>query len=403
MVSKNNRQILKQSGAKQTPHYGLRKLSIGVASVLLSTTLYMGATTAYADSNMGVATNTVETSNKQQAQQNNNSDSNSHQTSQANTAERTAQQPVTGVSKESLPVDSGSNHQPTTAEKSTNDVKKTDGHADVLHSPAQNVTTESGSFQYIVHYVDADTKQALAPDTVYTHHYTRTDVDDQMGDWQYKSGDYTVTGTPTETDVDKVTFTRDQTADNKQFDYANWGIKPVQIAGYTAKYGYLAVKDMLMKEVLHGVVVHPIEKNEFTFEYTKKQLSLFVNYMDDDIAIAYRAYFGGFWRQGYMGDTVNLDAQLPAGYELAPNQPTTYTFGSTDGHLTLHLKHKIVEHSALVSLNANVVQAIMGVGYIEFIEVVPEGTELPGLDRLYNGTPVANLGEQLVTVKVDEY
>lgn len=53
MVSKNNRQILKQSGAKQTPHYGLRKLSIGVASVLLSTTLYMGATTAYADSNMG--------------------------------------------------------------------------------------------------------------------------------------------------------------------------------------------------------------------------------------------------------------------------------------------------------------------------------------------------------------
>lgn len=333
-------------------------------------------------------TTTVETNNKQPDQQNNNS----HQTSPANTA----QQPVTGGSKES----SGSDHQSTTAKKSTNDVKQTDG----LHSPAQNVTTESGSFQYTIHYVDADTKKKLAPDTVYTHHYTRTDVDDQMGDWQYKSGDYTVTGTPTETDVDKVTFTRDQTADNKQFDYANWGIKPVQIAGYTAKYGYLAVKDMLMKEVLHGVVVNPIEKYEFTFEYTKKQLSLFVNYMDDDIAIAYRAYFGGFWRHGYMGDTVNLDAQLPAGgYELAPNQPTTYTFGSTDGHLTLHLKHKIVEHSALVSLNVNVLQAITGVGFIDFIEVVPEGTELPGLNRWYNGTPVANLGEQLVTVKVNEY
>lgn len=399
MVSKNNRQILKQSGAKQTPHYGLRKLSIGVASVLLSTTLYMGATTVYADSNRGIATTTVEhNNNNQQDQQNNNIDSDSHQTSQA---ERTAQQSATGVSKESLPVDSGSNHQPTTAEKSTNDVKKTDGHADVLHSPAQNVTTESGSFQYIVHYVDADTKQALAPDTVYTHHYTRTDVDDQMGDWQYKSGDYTVTGTPTETDVDKVTFTRDQTADNKQFDYANWGIKPVQIAGYTAKYGYLAVKDMLMKEVLHGVVVHPIEKNEFTFEYTKKQLSLFVDYKDDDEPSNYN---DGFSRQGYMGDKVNLDPQLPAGYELAPNQPTTYTFGSTDGYLTLHLKHKIAEHSALVSLNANVGQAIIGVGYNDFIEVVPEGTELPGSDRWdeYNGTPVANLGEQLVTVKVDE-
>lgn len=401
MVSKNNRQILKQSGAKQTPHYGLRKLSIGVASVLLSTTLYMGATTVYADSNRGIATTTVEhnnNNNNQQDQQNNNIDSDSHQTSQA---ERTAQQSATGVSKESLPVDSGSNHQPTTAEKSTNDVKKTDGHADVLHSPAQNVTTESGSFQYIVHYVDADTKQALAPDTVYTHHYTRTDVDDQMGDWQYKSGDYTVTGTPTETDVDKVTFTRDQTADNKQFDYANWGIKPVQIAGYTAKYGYLAVKDMLMKEVLHGVVVHPIEKNEFTFEYTKKQLSLVVDYTDDDELYRYN---DGFSRQGYMGDTVNLDPQLPAGYELAQNQPTTYTFGSTDGHLTLHLKHKIVEHSALVSLNANVDQAITGIGYNDFIEVVPEGTELPGSDRWdeYNGTPVGKLGEQLVTVKVDE-
>ena len=89
---------------------------------------------------------------------------------------------------------------------------------------------------------------------------------------------------------------------------------------------------------------------------------------------------------------------------MAPNQPTTYTFGSTDGYLTLHLKHKIVEHSALVSLNANVGQAITGIGYNDFIEVVPEGTELPGSDRWaeYNGTPVGKLGEQLVTVKVDE-
>lgn len=320
---------------------------------------------------------------------------------------------TTGVTKESLPVDSGSNHQLTTAEKRVVDAKA-DGYSDVLHSPAQanepnrptekiaqNVTTESGSFQYTVHYVDADTKQALAPDTVYTHHYTRTDVDDQMGDWQYKSGDYTVTGTPTETDVDKVTFTRNQTVDNKQFDYAKWGIKPAQIAGYTAKYGYDAITDMLPKEILHGVIVDPNEKSEVTFEYTKKQLSLFVDYTDDDEPYN---YIDGFSRHGYMGDTVNLDAQLPAGYELASNQPTTYTFGSTDGSLTLHLKHKIVEHSALVSLNAKVDQYITGVGYNDFIEVVPEGTELPGSDRWdeYNGTPVGNLGEQLVTVKVNE-
>ena len=375
MVSKNNRQILKQSGAKQTPHYGLRKLSIGVASVLLSTTFYMGATTVYADSN---------------------SESNSYQTLQTG---RTAQRLATGVSKESLPVGSSSNNQQTNAGKSAGAAKPNEPNRPA-EKAAQNVTTLSGSFQYTVHYVDADTKQALAPDTVYTHHYTRTDVDDQMGDWQYKSGDCTVTGTQTETDVDKVTFTRDQTADNKQFDYAKWGIKPAQIDGYTAKYGYNAITDMLPK-VLHGVIVDPNEKTEVTFEYTKKQLSLFVDYTDDDEPYNYN---DGFSRQGYMGDKVNLDPQLPAGYELAPNQPTTYTFGSTDGYLTLHLKHKIAEHSALVSLNANVDQAIIGVGYNDFIDVVPEGTELPGSDRWadYNGTPVTNLGEQLVTVKVDE-
>lgn len=42
MVSKNNFQHKMTENAKRTPHYGLRKLSVGVASVLLSTTLYFG-------------------------------------------------------------------------------------------------------------------------------------------------------------------------------------------------------------------------------------------------------------------------------------------------------------------------------------------------------------------------
>lgn len=41
MVSKNNKLIKEQYCAINVPHYGLRKMSIGVASVLLSTTLYM--------------------------------------------------------------------------------------------------------------------------------------------------------------------------------------------------------------------------------------------------------------------------------------------------------------------------------------------------------------------------
>lgn len=48
MVSKNNQQWKRQQEAQRVPHYGLRKLSVGVASVLLSTTLYMGVT-AHAD------------------------------------------------------------------------------------------------------------------------------------------------------------------------------------------------------------------------------------------------------------------------------------------------------------------------------------------------------------------
>lgn len=42
MVSKNNVQVKSRYATKQVPHYGIRKLSVGVASVLLGTTFYMG-------------------------------------------------------------------------------------------------------------------------------------------------------------------------------------------------------------------------------------------------------------------------------------------------------------------------------------------------------------------------
>src|SRR5699024_5308335 len=45
----------------RTPHYGIRKLSVGVASVLISTTLYMGATTAKADTLPSTATDAATT------------------------------------------------------------------------------------------------------------------------------------------------------------------------------------------------------------------------------------------------------------------------------------------------------------------------------------------------------
>lgn len=54
MVSKNNQIKYEKWNANRKPHYGLRKLSIGVASVLLGTTLYWGGTTVLADTNAPV-------------------------------------------------------------------------------------------------------------------------------------------------------------------------------------------------------------------------------------------------------------------------------------------------------------------------------------------------------------
>ena len=51
MVSKNNQQWKQQQDAKRVLHYGIRKLSIGVASVLLGTVFYLQNGTAYADVN----------------------------------------------------------------------------------------------------------------------------------------------------------------------------------------------------------------------------------------------------------------------------------------------------------------------------------------------------------------
>ncbi|PEG97405.1 hypothetical protein CP360_01730 [Lactobacillus sp. UMNPBX9] len=56
MVSKNNLKNKMEQTAARTPHYGIRKLSVGVASVLISTTLYMGATSAKADTLPSTAT-----------------------------------------------------------------------------------------------------------------------------------------------------------------------------------------------------------------------------------------------------------------------------------------------------------------------------------------------------------
>ena len=76
MVSKNNSQNRIQQEAKRVPHYGLRKLSVGVASVLLGTSFYFGtATTVHAATDKPAVAGAEQVSTDDQVQKQNNSSS----------------------------------------------------------------------------------------------------------------------------------------------------------------------------------------------------------------------------------------------------------------------------------------------------------------------------------------
>ena len=85
MVSKNNIQVKDRYATKQVSHYGIRKLSVGVASVLLGTTFYLGmnGNVVHADTVNGQDS---ETPDSQIANNNDNSESNSKADSGADAA-----------------------------------------------------------------------------------------------------------------------------------------------------------------------------------------------------------------------------------------------------------------------------------------------------------------------------
>ncbi len=59
MVSKNNTYLREVMRSHRVPHYGLRKLGIGVTSVLLGTTLYFGANAPVANADQVSANNSA--------------------------------------------------------------------------------------------------------------------------------------------------------------------------------------------------------------------------------------------------------------------------------------------------------------------------------------------------------
>lgn len=101
MVSKNNTQLLaKRLTEREVPHYSLRKLGIGVVSVLLGTTMYFGAN------------NTVANADTVSASGNNESDTPAGTTEAAkNTEIQASQVALTSNSQAGSSVSSATNQQ----------------------------------------------------------------------------------------------------------------------------------------------------------------------------------------------------------------------------------------------------------------------------------------------------
>lgn len=137
MVSKNNVQVKDRYATKQVPHYGIRKLSVGVASVLLGTTFYMGmnGNVVHADTVNGQDS---ETPDSQIA--NNKSNSDSTADSGANAALGDKQAAEEAIKREI-------NTKPQVTEITTNDHHVQSDAANV--KPDTNVQNESNNGSHV--------------------------------------------------------------------------------------------------------------------------------------------------------------------------------------------------------------------------------------------------------------
>lgn len=111
-----------------------------------------------------------------------------------------------------------------------------------------DTTTVISKLEWTIHYTD-EAGKVLAPDSVISHDYTRTDTGDQMGNWSYVPDSAKVTGTPnTGWHIDNPDVKFDQTIDGNVFDISTWQAAAVPVDGYTPKYGIDAITDELPKK-----------------------------------------------------------------------------------------------------------------------------------------------------------
>ena len=372
MVSKNNQWQHLQASAQRVPHYGLRKLSVGVASVLLSTTLYMGVN-AHADtvgtpSGTGAPAETAVTgSSAAVTETTSGAPASGSPASGTPASQVTDEKPVVGSSAGGAtagvqPESTGTTPTSgaTSSQSSAVQPANTPGTASAAvsggttdqtggdqHTPAQNQTTLNATFKWAIHYTD-ETGKKLVPDSVITHDYTRTDTGDQMGNWSYVPDSVKVTGTPNAGwNISNPTFKFDQTAGGTMFDFANWQAAAASIDGYTPNYGSVALTDQLPKnpESLHATETVDSGLHEFTFVYTKQPTNVIIDYVDDEQG---EKVVGTGTVSGKSGAEVTITPSLPKGYMLTPDKdvPSTYTVTDDANQVvTIHVQKQFVDLS----------------------------------------------------------
>ena len=423
MVSRNNVQLKDRYATKQVPHYGIRKLSVGVASVLLSTTLYMGVT-AHADTiaetdpqptidqpagtTTGNATGNVQlkSTSDQPASTTTNSPASGTNTSSKpvqtvspeQPADTTAVQPasdqVESAAANSPASENGANTQSASAvfPKQPANVVDTQPAAEVGVQPFVNLAVasdnnelapkrETVNSQWIIHYVNqADHKQELKDPTVITLQYTRTntpqsDGTTKYGDWSYVPGSFKQTGTPiTVNDGDNPVK-----QDNIDKDGENMDVFTI-IAMYPTISGY-TMHNNINGTRLHDDLVNDNRQadtmsKDFYAEYdVSKERSVAVKFVDDQSfdpgsSDGKKQVGQAITLTGHDGDTVNLNLTVPDKYQLADGQqlPTTYTFAKGSGDVTIRLAHKVVQREATVDVQ---------IGFMTLVDVDDESA--PGI------------------------
>ena len=408
MVSKNNRQWKQQRDAQRVPHYGLRKLSVGVASVLLSTTLYMGVT-AHADT--VAETNPQPTTNQPASTQTSTGDATTvlhaqptadqsasvdanHSVSENNANAKSAsadlsKQSANAVDTHSTPTTSGTQLATTVNNTApTSDVSADSTPAMLSKQPANTADTQSTAAanqvspfmnlavtstnndltpkretvdsKWTLHYVDqADHQQELKAPTVITMQYERTntpqsDGTTKYGDWSYVPGSFKQTGT--------LITVKDSDNPVKQDNIDKNG-ENMDVFAITAMYP--TITGHTMHNGINGTRLHDNLRNngtqadtmsaDFYAEYDVADVAVAVKFVDDDDngkTVGHKDI------HGKTGEIQKL-TDLPENYELANGQSDTITFSpNMPVETTVHLKHKIETKQLKINAYLNVSRLI---------------------------------------------